>query len=63
MWNTDATRFHYIVRDLITEKVDWTIDKNGIKIKEYVITPILTYIRAEIVEYAVTFGNNGKKQR
>ena len=45
IWNSDSTRLTYIVRELFTDdKIDWLVDKKGIKTTNYIITPFLKHI-------------------
>ena len=44
IWNSDTNRLTYIIREIITNKTDWKIDKKGIKTNEYIIKPVLEYI-------------------
>ena len=47
IWNTDCSRNHYVVKT----PSSWNEDKAGIKFTEYIIKPILNYIRQLIHEY------------
>lgn len=51
LWNTDATRLAYIVRELINDKPEWNIDKGGIKVAEYCVAPVLEYLKEEMRTY------------
>jgi len=45
IWNSDASRLTYLIRDLIKKKPDWTLDKGGVKTTKYIIDPLLYYLR------------------
>lgn len=46
LWNTDVSRLSYVIKELmINNKSVWTKDKEGIKTKEYIIKPLLLYIK------------------
>ena len=52
IFNSDTTRLTYIVRELFTnKKIDWAVDKKGIKTTNYVIKPLLKHIDELIREY------------
>lgn len=62
IWNSDTSRLTYIIREIISHnKTDWTIDKKGIKIVKYIITPMLEYIDPLIRIYIESFSTNYKK--
>jgi len=45
IWNSDTSRLTYLIREIINNnKVDWKIDKKGIKTTKFIIEPILEYI-------------------
>ena len=48
LWNTDSSRFSYIIRTIIDDNPDWIVDKNAVKVKNYLITPLLEYIKTEL---------------
>ena len=48
IYNTDSTRYNYVVK--ITTDL-WNEDKSGIKFTDYIIRPLLRYIRDLIEEY------------
>lgn len=51
IWNSDSTRLTYIVRELFNEKkIDWLVDKKGIKTTNYIIKPFLKHIE-ELVRW------------
>jgi hypothetical protein len=52
IWNSDASRLTYIIRELINQnKIDWTVDKGGLKVIKCIIKPILDYIDEQVREY------------
>ena len=52
IFNSDTTRLTYIVRELFNnKKIDWTVDKKGIKTTNYIIKPLLKHIDELIREY------------
>jgi|688.fasta_scaffold258254_1 hypothetical protein len=55
IWNSDTSRLTYLIRELLNNKVDWKVDKKGIKTTKFIIEPILTYIDDQIREYIQTF--------
>jgi hypothetical protein len=51
-WSSDTSRLTYIVNELQESgKIRWVLDKKGVKIKKYVINPLLEYLRKEIENY------------
>ncbi len=48
IYNTDSTRYNYVVK--ITTDI-WNEDKSGIKFTDYIIRPLLRYIRDLVEEY------------
>jgi len=52
IWSTDSSRYNYLIKELLeNEDSYWTIDKKGTKSQNYLIEPILKFIRKEIVKY------------
>ena len=46
IWNTDSSRLTYIIKDLINkESSKWKIDKKGVKTTNFLIDPVLEYIK------------------
>ena len=46
MWSSDTSRLTYIVKELlVNNKSIWNHDSKGIKTKNYIINPLLKYIR------------------
>ncbi len=48
IYNTDSTRYNYVVK--ITTDI-WNEDKSGIKFTDYIIRPLLRYVRDLVEEY------------
>jgi hypothetical protein len=48
IYNTDSTRYNYVVK-LTTDL--WNEDKSGIKFTDYIIKPLLRYVRELVEEY------------
>ncbi len=48
IYNTDSTRYNYVIK--ITADI-WNEDKSGIKFTDYIIKPLLRYIRELIEDY------------
>ena len=56
LWNSDTSRLTYLVREIITNnKVDWKIDKKGIKTTKFIIDPILEYIDEQVRRYVEAY--------
>ncbi|ARF09389.1 hypothetical protein Indivirus_1_12 [Indivirus ILV1] len=52
MWSSDTSRLTYIISELLASKKSiWRHDYKGIKIKEYILIPLLNYIREYIDGY------------
>ena len=52
IWNTDDSRLTYLIKELLSNKSsNWIIDKKGIKTKEYLIDPLLLYIKKLLISY------------
>ena len=54
LWNTDASRFGYIIREFANDKVEWAIDKGAIKVKKYTIKPMMEKIKKDLNEFIVS---------
>jgi len=48
LWNTDTSRLAYLVREIINSKNEWSIDKGGIKVFNYIVNPILQHVKHEV---------------
>ena len=56
LWSSDTSRLTYVVRELMNnKKIDWAVDKKGIKTKTYIINPLLDYIDDLMREYIDTY--------
>ena len=51
IWASDISRLTYILRDMMGGKLDWIVDKKGIKTTKYIIQPILNYINKCALKY------------
>ena len=52
IWSTDSSRYNYLIKELLeNEGSYWTVDKKGNKSRDYLVEPILKFIRKEIVKY------------
>lgn len=51
IWNSDATRLTYMIRELIDKKPDWLVDKKGVKTTKFIIDPLLEYIRQLMADF------------
>jgi hypothetical protein len=52
MWSSDTARLTYIIKELLSNKGSiWNHDYKGVKTKNYIITPLLEYIKEYIDEY------------
>ena len=52
IWNTDDNRLTYIIKELLNNNSsNWIVDKKGVKTIEYLINPLLLYIKKLIIEY------------
>jgi hypothetical protein len=50
VWNSDTARLTYMIREL-AKKNRWVVDKKGIKMKEKIINPLITYLKVLIKPY------------
>jgi hypothetical protein len=55
IWNTDSTRYNYVIKTTMDK---WAEDKSGIKFSDYVIKPLLNYIRELISNYRINEFDN-----
>jgi hypothetical protein len=52
IWSSDTSRLTYIISELLTNKKSvWTHDYKGTKVKEFILKPLLEYIRDYISSY------------
>lgn len=53
LWSTDVSRLTYLISKQKNQKETvWIYDKKGIKVKEIIIEPILSYISNELINFA-----------
>lgn len=56
IWNSDVSRMTYIIKELLANKQSfWNHDYKGVKTKEYIIMPLLKYVRKYITDYISNF--------
>lgn len=61
MWTSDTSRLTYIIKELLSNKKSiWNHDYKGIKTKEYIIAPLLKYIKGYIDDYWINQLHNYK---
>jgi len=58
IWNSDTNRLTYLIRDAIANKVDWRIDKKGVKTNEFIIVPVIDYVDKEVRSFISTLRIN-----
>jgi hypothetical protein len=58
IWNSDAARLTYVVKELIGNRSRWKFDKDGVKTASSIIDPLLEYIDSLMKAYLVK--NKGK---
>ena len=52
IWNTDTSRLTYLIKEFMENKSsNWIVDKKGTKTTEYIIVPILDYLKEILIEY------------
>ena len=51
IWNSDTSRFTYLIKEVVGDDSEWTVDNRGIKLKKYVIEPIGDLIYSMIPTY------------
>lgn len=52
IWNSDTSRLTYVIHELFNnQKIDWTVDKKGVKTKSYIIEPLLKHIDVLLRRY------------
>lgn len=55
LWNSDVSRLTYIIKELLANnESNWNHDFKGVKVKSYVINPLLRYIKKSINDYWMT---------
>ena len=62
MWATDISRLSFIVRQIVGDvgTNEWVSDKNGIKIKEFIVMPFLEKIKEIMIENVNSYVNKVK---
>ncbi|QKF93586.1 zinc finger protein C2H2-type protein [Fadolivirus algeromassiliense] len=61
MWSSDVSRLTYIIKEFLDNtRTEWNHDYKGVKVKMYVINPLLKYIRSRIDEYWISNIDNIK---
>ena len=61
IWSSDISRLTYIIKELLANNESiWNHDYKGIKIKKYIIDPLLKYIKEYIDEYWIKNIDNFK---
>ena len=56
IWNSDTNRLTYLIRDIMNNnKIDWKVDKKGIKTTTFIIDPVLDYIDEQVRTYIENF--------
>jgi hypothetical protein len=50
-WSTDVQRLVYVIKDIIDNENKWVYDKDGVKIKERIITPIFNNVYELLQKY------------
>ena len=53
IWSTDVSRLNYVVRDLVKNDELWKSDKGGVRVKEIVIIPLLSYINNILLHFKI----------
>jgi len=61
IWNSDCSRLTYIIRELMNNKLEWQVDKKGVRTCAYIIDPLLTYIKTFLTDYISKKGIDMKK--
>ena len=53
IWNSDAPRLTFLIKDIVGEKSEWITDKKGMKLRELVIRPINILIEKLVKDWQV----------
>lgn len=51
LWNTDDSRYTYILKELLGDTSNWIIDKKGVKTTKYIINPLVVHVRKLLEDY------------
>jgi hypothetical protein len=54
IWNTDSSRFTYMIRNVINKVSVWQIDKGGLSTSRYLIDPIMLEIKELMINHYKT---------
>ena len=58
IWNSDVSRLTYVIKELLANnKSCWNTDPKGIKTKNYIINPLLIFLKNIINDYSINFTN------
>ena len=58
IWNSDVSRLTYVIKELlVNNKSCWNTDPKGIRTKNYIINPLLIFLKNIINEYSINFSN------
>ena len=58
IWNSDCSRFVYIIRTVVDDTIQWTADKGGNQVQNLIITPILSFIKSELNKFCFDKADN-----
>ncbi len=52
LWSSDTARLTYVIKELLAnKKSSWNHDYKGVKTKDYIVNPLLNYVKGYIEEY------------
>ena len=51
IWNSDASRLTFLIKDIVGKKSEWIKDKKGMKLRELVIKPILSLVEKLVKDW------------
>ena len=56
LWSSDTSRLTYVIRELFAnKKIDWTVDKKGVKTRNYIVKPLLEHVEKLMKEYITEY--------
>ena len=58
VWNTDAARLNYVIREIVGKQPEWISDKKGLKVTKYVIKPITELMAEMTKKYSKNYYKN-----
>ena len=58
IWNSDATRLTFLIKDIVGKKSEWITDRKGAKLRQLVIEPIINLVEELINEYSDKINKN-----